>query len=145
MNQAGSVILKTAIAAGAIVALGIATAWARTPAPENAEVYIISPADGETVTSPVTIKFGLRGMGVAPAGVNTPNTGHHHLIIDAGLPAMDAPIPASDNYRHFGGGQTETTVELSPGKHTLQLIMGDLMHVPHDPPVMSRKITITVK
>ena len=84
-------------------------------------------------------------MGVAPAGVNKPNTGHHHLIIDADVPALDAPIPASDNYKHFGGGQTETTIELAPGKHTLQLIMGDLMHIPHDPPVMSRRITITVK
>ena len=145
MNQAGSVMFRTAIVIGTIATLGVATALARTPAAENAEVYIISPADGETVTSPVTIRFGLRGMGVAPAGVNTPNTGHHHLIVNAGLPALDAPIPASDNYRHFGGGQTETTIELPPGKHTLQLIMGDLMHIPHDPPVMSRKITITVK
>jgi hypothetical protein len=127
------------------VALGAGTVSARTPAPKEAEVYIISPADGDTVTSPVTIRFGLKGMGVAPAGINKPNTGHHHLIIDAGPPALDAPIPANDNYKHFGGGQTETTIELAPGKHTLQLIMGDLMHVPHDPPVMSRKITITVK
>jgi hypothetical protein len=117
----------------------------RTPSPAGAEVYIISPKDGATVSSPVTVKFGLKGMGVAPAGTATENTGHHHLIIDADLPPMDAPVPADANHVHFGKGQTETTVDLKPGKHTLQLLLADQSHIPHDPPVVSKKITITVK
>jgi len=122
------------------------SALASTPSPEGAMVYIISPADGEIVTSPVTVRFGLKGMGVAPAGTDKANTGHHHLLIDmADMPALDKTLPADANHKHFGGGQTETTIELSPGKHTLQLIMGDQNHVPHNPPVMSEKITITVK
>ncbi len=145
MNRLRNVIVKSAVAISTLALLGAGAVQAGTPAPKDAEVYIISPADGDTVSSPVTIRFGLKGMGVAPAGVDKPNTGHHHLIIDAGLPPLDAPIPANDNYKHFGGGQTETTIELAPGKHTLQLIMGDLMHIPHEPPVISRKITITVK
>ena len=119
---------------------------ARTPAPDDAAVYIISPSDGAMVTSPVTIQFGLKGMGVAPAGIDKSNTGHHHLLIDATeTPSFDKPIPKDDHHRHFGGGQTETTLELSPGKHTLQLLLGDRNHIPHDPPVMSKKITITVE
>ncbi len=108
-------------------------------------VYIIEPTDGAVVSNPVKVVFGLKGMGVAPAGVERDKTGHHHLIIDAELPDLKAPIPADENYRHFGGGQTETTFELSPGQHTLQLLLGDFVHIPHDPPVMSKKITITVK
>ena len=130
---------------GALMVFIAPATFARTPAPADAEVYIISPQDGDTVTSPLTVQFGLRGMGVAPAGVDQPNTGHHHLLIDTGPPALDAPIPDDDNHKHFNGGQTETVIELEPGKHTLQLIMGDKLHVPHEPPVMSRKITITVK
>ncbi len=125
--------------------VNIAVAQDRTMAPEGAKAAIISPADGATVSSPVTVVFGLEGMGVAPAGVEKENTGHHHLIIDADLPSMDEGIPADDNHVHFGGGQTQTTIELSPGSHTLQLLLGDLNHVPHDPPVTSEKITITVK
>ena len=117
-----------------------------TPAPEGAKAYIISPADGATVSSPVTVQFGLEGFGVAPAGVEKANTGHHHLLVDADqLPDMDMPIPADDHHRHFGGGQTQVSLDLPPGKHTLQLIMGDHNHVPHNPPVMSDKITIEVK
>ena len=138
-------LLSRAIIIGTLMAFGATSSFARTPAPSDAEVYIIAPQDGDTVTSPVTVKFGLRGMGVAPAGVDKPNTGHHHLLIDAGPPALDKPIPADANHKHFGGGQTETVIELAPGKHTLQLIMGDKFHIPHEPPVMSRKITITVK
>lgn len=118
---------------------------ARTPAPENARVYIISPADGETVSNPVTVKFGLEGMGVAPAGVKVPNTGHHHLLVDSDLPPLDKPIPSDKNHIHFGKGQTQTTLTLLPGKHTLQLLLGDANHIPHSPPVVSEKITITVK
>ncbi len=137
--------LTQAVMNAVLMAAGATAAFARTPAPSDAEVYIISPQDGDTVTSPVTIRFGLRGMGVAPAGVDKPDTGHHHLLIDTAPPALDLPIPADDNHKHFGGGQTETSIELAPGKHTLQLIMGDKLHIPHEPPVMSRKITITVK
>ena len=118
---------------------------ARTPAPAGAQAYIQSPANGATVTSPVTVRFGLRGIGVAPAGVETPNTGHHHLLIDVtDMPSFDAPLPANDNVRHFGGGQTEVELDLAPGQHTLQLVLGDALHRPHNPPVMSDRITITV-
>jgi len=118
---------------------------ARTPRPADAKLYIISPKDGETVSSPVTVRFGLTGMGVAPAGVGTVATGHHHLIVDAPLPPLDAPLPKDDKHIHFGGGQTETTLELAPGKHTLQMVLGDKDHVPHDPPLVSEPITITVE
>jgi hypothetical protein len=125
---------------------GAAIAYAdRTPAPAGAEVYFISPKDGESVTSPVTVRFGLKGMGVAPAGIAFDNSGHHHLIIDSELPPMDAPVPSDAHHLHFGKGQTETTVNLPPGKHTLQLLLGDQLHTPHNPPVVSKKITITVK
>ncbi|KAA3629354.1 MAG: DUF4399 domain-containing protein [Proteobacteria bacterium] len=114
-------------------------------AQHEASLYIISPKDGETVNSPVTIRFGLRGMGVAPAGVEKAGTGHHHLLIDVGELPRGVPIPADDRHKHFGGGQTETTIELAPGRHTLQLLLGDHVHIPHDPPVMSKRIEITVK
>lgn len=117
----------------------------RTPAPAGAELYFISPVAGAEVENPVVVRFGLRGMGVAPAGVAWPNTGHHHLIIDAPLPPAGMPIPADDHHRHFGGGQTEVTLELSPGDHSLQLVLGDQIHVPHDPPVVSDRIRIHVK
>ena len=116
-----------------------------TKSPPGAEVYIISPADGATVSSPVTVKFGLKGMGVAPAGIAFENSGHHHLLIDSDLPPMSAPFPTDAKHVHFGKGQTEATVELPPGKHTLQLVLGDHLHTPHEPPVVSKKITITVK
>jgi len=138
-----------AVAIAAVVLAAAATAtWAqeRTPAPAAAEVYIISPKDGATVSSPVTIQFGLKGMGVAPAGVKFEGSGHHHLLIDTDAPAdASLPLPTTDNVRHFGKGQTEATVELKPGKHTLQLLLGDQNHTPHNPAVMSKKITITVK
>lgn len=117
----------------------------KSMAPKGAEVYFIAPADGATISGPVVIKFGLKGMGVAPAGVKKKNTGHHHLIIDARLTDFNASIPKDQNFRHFGGGQTQTTVKLAPGKHTLQLVLGDHNHIPHDKPVMSKTITITVK
>ena len=111
-----------------------------------AAAYIISPADGAEVTSPFVVQFGLKGMGIAPAGIEFPNTGHHHLLIDvAELPPKGKPIPADENHRHFGKGQTETELSLPPGKHTLQLLLGDHLHIPQDPPVVSQKITITVK
>ena len=117
-----------------------------SPSPEGAEVYIVSPADGATVSSPVKVVFGLKGMGVAPAGIKMDNTGHHHLLINAKkMPEMDKPLPASDTLKHFGGGQTETELELKPGKHTLQLIFADYTHTPHKKPVISKKVTIHVK
>lgn len=123
-----------------------AGAMPRTASPAGAKVYIVSPANGATVKSPVTIVFGLAGMGIAPAGVQFENAGHHHLLIDTDLPAnTGTPLPTSDNVRHFGKGQTEATIELKPGKHTLQLVLGDYMHVPFLPVVASPKITITVQ
>jgi hypothetical protein len=122
-----------------------ANAIQRTPRPLDAKLYIISPKNGETVTSPVKVRFGLTGMGVAPAGVATEATGHHHLIVDAPLPPLDKPLPKDEHHQHFGGGQTETTVELPPGDHTLQIILGDKDHVPHDPPLVSEQIKIRVQ
>jgi len=124
-----------------------------TASPDGAEVYFINIADGDTVSSPVTIQFGLRGMGVAPAGTEKDHTGHHHLFIDRpplgegpdGMDEFEWPIPADDNHRHFGGGQTEVSVELAPGEHTLQLVLGDWSHIPHNPAVVSDVITITVE
>lgn len=121
-------------------------ATAQTAAPEGAKVYFITPKNGDEISGPVTVKFGLAGMGVAPAGVEKAKTGHHHLLIDVTEPIdLENPLPADDHYKHFGGGQTETTLKLSPGQHTLQLLLGDHNHIPHKPPVMSEKITITVK
>lgn len=114
-------------------------------AEESAELYFVSPADGAVVTNPVTVVFGLRGFGVAPAGVVKDNTGHHHLLIDTQLEDMSAPIPNDAGHRHFGGGQTETMVELAPGQHTLQLVLGNFAHIPHNPPIVSERITITVE
>mgnify|MGYP000045608528 CR=1 FL=1 len=116
----------------------------RTPRPEKARVYFITPKAAEKLKSPVVVRFGLEQMGVAPAGVAQANTGHHHLIIDSELPPAGLPVPKSDKYLHFGGGQTEISLELTPGKHTLQLLLGDHNHVPHDPPVVSERITIEI-
>ena len=113
---------------------------------EGAKVYILSPANGAIVTSPVTIRFGLSGMGVAPAGVNRENTGHHHLLIDVeALPDMSRPIPSDKHHRHFGGGQTEVVLDLTPGQHRLQLLLGDYSHIPHNPSVLSEPVIITVE
>ncbi len=117
-----------------------------SPAPETARVYIIEPSDGQTVPEEFAVKFGLVGMGIAPAGMDKANTGHHHLLIDLNTdPDFTESLPATANIRHFGGGQTETTLNLSPGKHTLQLLLGNYSHVPHDRPVLSKKIEITVE
>lgn len=124
-----------------------------TPAPEGAEVYFVNLEDGATVTAPVTVLFGLKGMGVAPAGTETEATGHHHILVNRpplgegpeGSEELNVSLPADDHHRHFGGGQTQVTLDLEPGTHTLQLVMGDRNHVPHDPPVASEVITITVE
>ena len=117
----------------------------RQTAPATAKVYFIEPKDGAEISGPVTVKFGLAGMGVAPAGVEKKDTGHHHLLINQKLVDGMAAIPADDKHKHFGLGQTETTVTLPPGKHTLQLFLGDHQHIPHNPPVESAVIMITVK
>ena len=117
----------------------------KSSSPDKVMLYIISPQDGDTVSSPVKVIFGLNGMGVAPAGIKMKNTGHHHLLIDlAQLPDINLPIPSDDHHRHFGKGQTEAFIELDKGQHTLQLILGDHMHVPHEPPIISKKIRIKV-
>ena len=142
-------ITSLGIARAAVVALAVAAlapASAQTPSPAGAKVYFINLKDGAEVDSPFLVQFGLSGMGVAPAGVEKPNTGHHHLLIDTTMTPeqMKEPIPADDNHKHFGGGQTEAMVTLSKGQHTLQLLLGDWTHIPHVPPVMSEPITITV-
>lgn len=141
INSTQRLVLSSVLAAAMV-----AGAHSATPAPEGAAVYFVTPTDGQTVSSPVTVRFGLENLGVAPAGVEREATGHHHLLVDVDeMPPMDQPVPADERHIHFGGGQTQTTLELSPGEHTLQLLVGDHMHVPHEPPVMSEKITITVE
>lgn len=148
---ASALLLATAVhaqppAAGAEPAKTAPAALPRTAATAGAELYFIAPADGAVVDTTFTVRFGLKGMGVAPAGVTVDKTGHHHLLIDvADLPPMNQPLPNDDRHKHFGGGQTETTLTLPPGKHTLQLVLGDALHVPFDPPIFSPRITVTVK
>jgi hypothetical protein len=142
--------IKTRVLVGSVAALllaGLVAAQvAKTKSPDGAKAYIISPKNGDTVTSPFTVQFGLKGMGIAPAGTNVPNTGHHHLLIDvAQMPDMNTPVANNETSKHFGGGQTETELTLPAGKHTLQLVLADYLHIPHDKPVVSEKITITVK
>lgn len=136
----------TVLSCLSLAALGhVALAQERTAAAPGAEAYIISPKDGERVKNPVVVRFGLKGMGIAPAGVKFDNTGHHHLLVDTDAPAdLSQPLPANERILHFGKGQTETTLTLPPGKHTLQLLLGDATHTPHEPAVLSKKITITV-
>jgi hypothetical protein len=137
--------MKTSIALAAFIVGGAAVAG-ESPAPKNAYLYIGWPNDGEIVrNNSFRVWFGLRKMGIAPAGTGKPMTGHHHLIVDAPLPPMDEEIPADKNHLHFGKGQTETRITLPSGTHTLQLLLGDLDHIPHNPPIVSQKKTITVK
>ena len=135
------------LALGVCLMAAFAVAADRSAAPAGAEVYFIAPQDGAKVHSPVTIKFGLKGMGIAPAGIKFDNTGHHHLLVDTDLSEvkLDAPMPATDKIVHFGKGQTETTLTLTPGKHTLQLVFADYLHQSFDPALHSKKITITVE
>lgn len=127
------------------VGLAFASLFLGTAIAASPQVYIVSPEDGAKVKSPVTVVFGLDGYGVAPAGVERDGTGHHHLIVDAPLPDLTKPIPADNNYLHFGGGQTQTSLNLPPGTHTLQLLLGDHLHIPHIPPIYSDVVTITVE
>jgi hypothetical protein len=140
--------MKSAIAAALIacaIPLAAMAESARTPSAAGAKVFIIEPKDGATVASPVNVKFGIEGMDIAPAGSDKPNSGHHHLLIDTTVTDFTEAVPKDENHVHFGKGQTEATVELKPGKHTLQLLLADKNHIPHDPPVQSDVITITVK
>ncbi len=136
----GSLLLALAVGVPAV-------ATAQTAAPPNAAAYIINLKDGDTVTSPFKVQFGLTGMGIAPAGIERPNTGHHHLLIDTTLSPdeLKQPMVMDAKHLHFGGGQTETMLTLPPGQHRLQLELGDLSHVPFNPPIMSPIITVTVK
>ena len=140
-------ITAVAIAGLGAALLTAAPASAQTPSPAGAKVYIINLKNGDTVTSPFKVQFGLSGMGIAPAGVEKPNTGHHHLIIDTKLSdeELKQPIASDAKHIHYGGGQTEAMVTLPPGQHTLQLVLGDWTHIPHVPPVMSDVVTVTVK
>jgi hypothetical protein len=140
MNRFILGVALTALAAAAV-------AQPRAGAPHGAKVYFIAPKNGATVQNPVVVKFGLKGMTIAPAGTQADNTGHHHLLVDTDLSELDltAPLPANDKVLHFGKGQTETTLTLSPGKHTLELLFADYRHLSFDPPLHSKKITITVQ
>ena len=150
-----SIINTVAIAAVILITSGIMSAEeSKKPAPKaepkmtspkGAKAYIIFPKDGKTVTTKFLVKFGLKKMGIAPAGIKFPTTGHHHLIIDGAKFDMTLPLPMSDTLKHFGAGQTETFLELKPGKHTLKLVFADHLHRVHVPPVISEEITITVK
>jgi len=120
-------------------------AMPRTASPEGARVFFISPADGDTVSNPIAIEFGIEGMSVVAAGVNEAHSGHHHLLVDTGVPDTGLPIPADANHIHFGDASTATELTLAPGEHTLRLLLGDHLHIPHDPPVVSGPITITVE
>jgi len=133
-----------------LILLSSATAASagETPAPADAKVYFINLKDGDRVISPLVVRFGLSGMGIAPAGTEAANTGHHHLFIDAPVlegDALNEAIPVDEHHVHFGKGQTETTINLSKGQHTLQLVLGDWTHIPHKTPVMSERITVTVE
>ncbi len=120
-------------------------AMARTPSTDGAQVFFITPADGEVVSNPIRLEFGLNGMEVVPAGDKRPGSGHHHLVIDAGLPDFGLPVPADQHHIHFGGGSSQVELTLPAGQHTLQLLLADYLHVPHDPPVFSKRITVAVE
>ncbi|TMM52796.1 DUF4399 domain-containing protein [Sulfitobacter sabulilitoris] len=148
-----TILSVLAIATATLLTTLPALAGGETPSNPDARVYFVNLEDGATVTSPVMIVFGLSGMGVAPAGTEQEMTGHHHLLIDRpplgegedGADELSMGLPSDDHHKHFGGGQTETTIELPPGEHTLQLVLGDYGHVPHATPIVSDVITITVE
>ena len=140
----------TTFIASGLLALSLAAPTAtagETPSPDGAKLYFVNLKDGQTVTNPVKVVFGLSGMGVAPAGTEKAKTGHHHLIINETIEGeeLNEPLPADEQHVHFGGGQTEVSIELPAGTHTLQLVLGDQNHIPHNPPVMSDRIKVTVK
>jgi len=118
---------------------------ARTPSADGAEVFFVTPTDGATVSNPISVEFGIRSMDVVKAGNAQPNSGHHHLLLDTSVPDLRLPIPADEHHIHFGDGSTATEITLQPGEHTLQMLLGDHLHIPHDPPLLSDPITITVE
>ena len=120
-------------------------AMPRSPSPDSARLFFITPADGATVTNPISVEFGVEGMEVVKAGTNQPHSGHHHLLIDTDLPDLGLPIPADEHHVHFGDGRTATEISLPPGEHSLQMLLGDHLHIPHDPPLMSEVIRVTVE
>jgi hypothetical protein len=141
-----SYVLITVVCAGGLIYNAYAqSAGQRLPAPPGAAVYFHYPLNGVTVPSRFKVRIGLRGMGVAPAGIAKAGTGHHHLLVDAPPPALDRPLPNDPQHLHLGNGQTELEVTLPPGKHVLQLVLADHEHVPHNPPILSQRITITVR
>lgn len=144
-TDAGSAETAAPAADSASTEPGGPTALPRSPSPDGARVYFLTPADGATVASPVRVEFGVDAMDIVPAGTDAPASGHHHVIIDSDLPPFDAPIPADANHVHFGDGSTATELALAPGEHTLRLLLGDHLHIPHDPPVYSETIRITVE
>ena len=145
-------MLRTSLLAATYISVAMLSVVSQAETPlsstiaDDAQVWFVSPKDQSQVSSPVTIIFGSSNLNIAPAGDNQPNSGHHHLLVDMEeLPALDMPLPASDQVIHFGKGQTEATIALSPGSHSLQLLLGNYAHVPHSRPVMSEKITIVVE
>ena len=146
MRAAAAAVITIVFAGFAGAPAQAQSAPPQTASPNGAKVYFINLKDGQDVTSPFLVQFGLAGMGVAPVGVEKANTGHHHLLIDATLSGdqLKQPIAMDDTHRHFGGGQTEALITLPPGQHKLQLVLGDWSHIPHAPPVMSDVITVTV-
>ena len=137
-----TLVLVAALAA--VVLVGSPAVAQQATMPPDARVYILWPSDGQVIKGAFWVRMGLSGAGIAPAGVQKANTGHHHLIVDAELPPLDQPIPNDHNHLHFGLGQTEARLDLPPGRHTLQLLLGDENHIPHQPPLYSKRITITV-
>ncbi|XWN31644.1 MAG: DUF4399 domain-containing protein [Devosia sp.] len=142
---ARTLFLAAAMAAAPLAATSALAADTLTPSKPGTKVYIISPEDGATVSSPVTVLFGASGMGIAPAGADIEGTGHHHLMVNRELPDLTSAIPAGENSIHYGGGQTEAALELEPGTYSLQLLFADHRHIPHDPPIYSEPVTITVE
>ena len=133
------------IVAAALLLLPGAASAQREKAPDGARAYIMWPPNGAVIPGgKLWVRMGLQNMGVAPAGIRKEQTGHHHLLVDSELVNLDEPIPNTRQSLHFGGGQTEVRLELPPGRHTIQMVVGDADHVPHDPPIMSNKVTITV-
>jgi hypothetical protein len=149
VRRAKAAVIVLALLLGGTISLSVALAQTTqtggpSPSPAGAKVYFVGLQDGSTIPQHVTLHFGLVNMGVAPAGIEKSDTGHHHLLIDTELPQLDQPIPNDFNHLHFGSGQTEATIDLTPGKHTLQLLLGDANHTPHSPPVLSKPIEVIV-
>jgi Domain of unknown function (DUF4399) len=146
MKRPGLITFAASCMLAAVAAASAATSGSHWPA--DAKVFFVTPKNGDVITGPVKVVMGVKGIEIAPAGTNKPATGHHHILIDANPPKGEqaqAPLPMDEHVKHFGKGQTEAELTLAPGKHTLQLVAGDGNHIPYDPALVSKKITITVK